>query len=192
MERLVCILAILCLTSCNKADRLTDNVKQTPDSTILTVDTTAGINLSAPKKFSILVLPPYDEIANAGISPDIQEYLEREISKDSSVTLIKFPLKDLMKVPYQNVYDKKYCKPILDEIDTDVVIMTKLDVNEKKGQMSSDIWTFSIRIYDVQNDRQINSKIKGKDLSDNKISELIKQKIQDLIEEIKNNRQQSL
>ena len=52
--------------------------------------------------------------------------------------------------------------------------------------MSSDKWSFSIRIYDVKNDRQINSKIKGKRLSDNGISEMIKQKRHELMEEIKN------
>lgn len=192
MGRFVFILAILCLASCNKSDKLADNVKHTTDSTILTADTTAGVDLYAANELSIIILPSYDEIANAGISPNIQSYLEREISKDSSVTLIKFPYKDLMNIPYHNVYDKKYCKPILNKVEADIFVMTKLDINERTGHMSSDRWSFSIRIYDVKNDRQINSKIKGKGLSDNEISEMIKEKRQELIEEIKNYRQQKL
>ena len=31
---------------------------------------------STQNKLSILVLPPFDDIGNAGISPDIQKYLE--------------------------------------------------------------------------------------------------------------------
>jgi hypothetical protein len=192
MERFVFILAILSLASCNKSDKLADDVENTADSTTLMSDTTAGVNLSAADELSIIILPPYDEVANAGISPNIQEYLEREISKDSSVTLIKFPYKDLMNVPYHNVYDKKYCKPILDNFDADIFVMSKLDINERTGHMSSDKWSFSIRIYDVKKDRQIDSKIKGKDLSQNGISEMVKLKIEELIEEIKNYRQQKL
>src|SRR5687767_11194970 len=104
MNGLVYILLILCLTSCNKPNTTSHDEKVTTDSTLISNDTSLTTNRPIPKKLSIIVLPPYDEIANAGISPDIQDYLEREMLKDSSVTLIKFPYKELMNVPYHNVF----------------------------------------------------------------------------------------
>ena len=79
---------------------------------------------SKPK--SVLVLIPYDEIANAGRSPNIQQCLESEFRKIDSFDLRPFPFKKLMGVPYQMVYDKKYCKSILEKVTVDYIIMSKL------------------------------------------------------------------
>jgi hypothetical protein len=191
MRGIIYILLIVCLNSCNKSSTSQDK-ELTSDTTQTSIDTILTTTSPISEKLSIIVLPPYDEIANAGISPDIQDYLETEISKDSSVTLIKFPYKDLMNVPYHHVYDKKYCKPITDKVDADILVMTKLDLKERTGNMNSDQWTFKIRIYDVKNDRQKDSEITGANMSDSRIKEFLKSKRQELIEEIKNYPQQSL
>src|SRR5687768_1445385 len=134
MNRLIFVLFILWLSCCNNSNRVTDDNARMVDSVLAPNDTASATTIQLPfTRLSVLVLPPFDEIANEGISPGVQEYLEREISKDTSVTLIEFPYKDLMNVPYHNVFDKKYCKPITDRIDADVVIMTKLDQEERTG-----------------------------------------------------------
>ena len=189
MERFVYILLVLWLTSCHNSSNVTGDNVLTPDSIQTTSDTTTGIMIQSPlRKLSVIVLPPFDEIANAGISPSVQKYLETEISKDTSLTLIKFPYNDLMNVPYHNVFDKKYCKPITDKVDADIIIMTKLEQRERTGQMTSDKWSLSIRLYNVKKDNQVNSKITGDNLSDVEINKLLELRRQDLIAEIKNNR----
>ncbi len=139
-------------------------------------------------KLTVLVLPPYDEVANGGFSPNIQEYLETEISKDTSLTLIRFPYKQLMHVPYQNVFDKKYCKPITDKIKTDVIVMSKLDLNTKTGEMLLDKWNFKIRIYYPNFDKQTNSRVTADNVTENEIKNILAYKRQDLTNELKNYR----
>lgn len=190
MKKFVYILLILYSTSCNMSNTVSQDEKPIADKTQTANNKSLKTIASVPEKLTIIVLPPYDEIANAGISPNIQGYLEKEISKDSSVTLIKFPYKDLMNVPYYHVFDKKYCKPITDKVEADILVMTKLDLKERTGQMNFDQWTFKIRIYDVKNDRQKDSEITGTNMSESKIKELLKNKRQELIEEIKNYPQQ--
>ncbi len=111
------------------------------------------------KKQIVLVLPPYDMIANAGISPNIQKYLETEISKDTFLLVMKFPYKQLINIPYNNVFDKKYCEPILEKVKPDFIIMSKLDHVLRTGRMPDDQWNLRIRIYNTQTGVQVNSKI---------------------------------
>jgi hypothetical protein len=139
-------------------------------------------------KTHVLILPPYDVIANEGISPDIQKYLEEELSKDTSLIVIKFPYKKLMHVPYQNVFDKKYCKPITDKVKTDIVLMTKLDQVTGTGDMTKDKWNVVIRVFNLKNNKQTNSKIQVKGLTSNEIKRLLSARHNDLAMEIKNNR----
>lgn len=130
-----------------------EQIVDSVDSTVIT-DTVSTLIQPPPRKLSVIVLPPFDKIANEGISPDVQKYLEREISKDTSLNVIKFPYRALMNVPYQNVFDKKYCKPITDKVDADIIVMTKLELKVRTGQMTSDTWGVSFRIYNVRTDDQ--------------------------------------
>lgn len=116
-------------------------------------------------KHTVLVLPSYDLIANEGISPNMHQYLEIAIAKDTNVVLIKFPFKKMMGVRYQNVFDKRYCKPILAKQKADIIIMLKLEPGTMNGNMGTDKWNCSIRIYYVLTGRQIDSKLLFKDLT---------------------------
>lgn len=182
------------LIACNSSDNTKNKSVQTDYSetkvkSLKTVvkDTTMQTQ-AIQTNLSVLVLPPYDIVANGGFSPHIKNYLETEISKDTSLTVIKFPYKQLMNVPYQNVFDKKYCKPITDKIDADVIVMSKLDLKTQVGEMSLDKWSFEIRIYYPSSDKQINSSVKADNLSDVEIKNIIINRRQDLTNEIKNNR----
>jgi hypothetical protein len=123
---------------------------------------TSGIEKATwllPYKLTVLVLPPYDEIANAGISPAVQKYLEAQIDNDTNLSLINFSYKQFMNVSYQNVYDKKYCQPIIDKRKTDVIVMSKLDLVTPAGKMDKDKWNLSLRIYNTNTGKQSDSKI---------------------------------
>jgi hypothetical protein len=135
-------------------------------------------------KLSVLVLPSYDEIANRGISPDLQKFLENEIQKDSNLTVTKLPFKKLMGVPYQHVFDKKYCKPVLEKIKVNIIVMSKLDLVRETGNIFNDCWKVRIRIYNVDNDVQITSKVKSDSIRYADIAEAMSMKQKKLIREI--------
>ncbi len=135
------------------------------------------------KKPTILILIPYDLNANGGFSPEIQETLEKKFIDNSEIQLIKFPLKKIMNVPYQNVYDKKYCKQILEKIKTDFIIMSKIDLENILNSPKK--WDLSFRIYNVKNNEQFDSKLKGDNLTKEQIEKKIKNESDVLINEIK-------
>lgn len=137
------------------------------------------------KKLTILVLPPYDEIANAGISPNVSEIIEENIN-DQGLSVIKFPFKKLMNVPYQNVFDKKFCKPILQKIKPDIIIMSKIDQVNSSGTMETDKWNLRIKIYNVRKEVQKNSSLTADNLNPSELQNFIKQNKETLIKEIKN------
>src|SRR5215204_6042795 len=92
-----------------------------------------SIDIEGDSTVKVLVLIPYDEIANAGVSPDTRRILESSLAGKGGVSVIPFPFRKLMGVPYQMVYDKKYCKAISDKVDCDVIIMTQIITdNERK------------------------------------------------------------
>ncbi len=191
MKKLFYILLIVSLNACNHSDSVINENKQIDPISKKDKPVIAEliVNTNSPQtKFSVIVLPPYDEIANAGISPDIQRYLETEISKDTSFALFKFPYKQLVGVFYQNIYDKKYCNPIVNKTKADIIIMTKLDQIARTGKMSTDKWNFQIKIYNVKADKQISSTVRGKELMDSEIQKLLSERLHDLMTEIKNNR----
>ena len=135
------------------------------------------------EKPTVLILIPYDLNANGGFSPDTQEIIENKLADNSEIKLIKFPLKKLMNIPYQNVYDRKYCEPILEKIKTDFIIMTKLNLENILSSPRK--WDLSFRIYDVKKNEQFDSKLKGEKLTKQQIETKIKNEIEILINEIK-------
>lgn len=149
---------------------------------IKTADTNASINYK-PK---VIALPPYDEISNRGISPKIQKYLEEQLLQNTKFTLNAFPHKELLNVPYQNIFDKIFCKPITENIDCDIIIMSKIDLVKKTGNISSDLWNARFKIYNVNTNTQINSKVKIDSLNSLEINYKLQQSSKELIKEIEN------
>lgn len=135
------------------------------------------------EKPTVLILPPFDLDANGGFSPEIQYLLENKLTKNTDIELIKFPLKKLINVPYQNVYNKKYCKVILEKIRTDFIIMSKLELESEIDSPKK--WKLNFRIFDVKNDKQFESKLSGKNLTKMEIERKINMNYKLLIEEIK-------
>ena len=143
------LIGVLGLVACVEA------VEETNQPVIVTPTTSSEINKDRVEKLRVIVLPPYDEIANAGTSPDVQQYLQNELINSEEVDLIKFPFAQLMNVSYQNIFDKKYCQPIIEAIECNTIVMSKLDVVRKTGNMTSDKWNLRIRLYNVKTEKQI-------------------------------------
>ncbi|HMU11585.1 MAG TPA: hypothetical protein PKC54_16345 [Ferruginibacter sp.] len=187
------------LISCNNSGTQTikDGQKGTPaiDTTktiiknniAVSTDTTI-ISKSILTNRTVLVLPPYDPIANKGISPNIQKYIESIFTTDTTFRLIKFPYRRLKNISYQNVFDKKYCSPITDKIKTDIIIMSKLDQTIGTGDMTTDKWNFKVKIYNIRTGSQKMSNLNTNNLTSSEIENLIKSKQQELFNELNNNR----
>ena len=199
MRTFISIVTFTILTSCNNLDTQTikdgqtetlaiDTTKKIIKDTIAISSDTSIIPKSALTNLTVLVLPPYDAIANEGISPNIQKYIENVFTTDTTFRLIKFPYRRLMNVSYQNVFDKKYCSPITDKIKTDVIIMSKLDQSTGTGNMTTDKWNFKIKIYNTRTGSQKLSNLNTNNLTSGEIENLIKSKQQELFSEAKNNR----
>jgi hypothetical protein len=198
MRTFISIVTFTILTSCNNSDTQTikdgrtetqaiDTTKTIIKNTIAVSSDTTIIPKSTLANLTVLVLPPYDAIANEGISPDIQKYIENVFSTDTTFRFIKFPYKRLMNVSYQNVFDKKYCSPITDKIKTDIIIMSKLEQVTGTGNMTTDKWNFEIKIYNTRTGSQKLSNLNTNDLTSSEIENYIKSKQQELFSETKNN-----
>jgi hypothetical protein len=137
------------------------------------------------RKPTVLVLIPFDIMANAGRSPNISDCLESELSKNNTIKVIPFPYKKLMGVPYQQVFDKNYCTSILEKINVDLIIMSKLDNDKVTGGLHYDIWSFKIKIFDVKKNKQIDSQLFGNKITFEKVCGKVEQDIEILNEEIK-------
>jgi hypothetical protein len=141
-----------------------------------------SINIPTDSTAKVLVLPPYDEIANAGISPDTRKIIESTLTDQERLLVIPFPFKKLMGVSYQMVYDKKYCRPILDKVDCDIIIMTQIIIdNERKPGIWP--WSYKIRVYNARTGKQLNS-IQGGNLKPEDVQKDIISKVDKLVKDI--------
>ncbi len=97
-------------------------------------------------KIKILVL----QCSNGYGLNDFRNTLESEISKNKQFEIVPFPNKKLLGVTFQGVYDKKYCKPIIEKIDADYIIMTRYLGNIIQGIELTDekttIWGYEVKI----------------------------------------------
>ena len=59
-----------------------------------------------------------------------------------------------LNVNYHMVYDKKFCKDVIDKMNPDVVLMSKLVHNLETGNMRTDTWDFEVKIYNSITDVQ--------------------------------------
>ena len=168
---------------------------QTNDNTeIILEDTLINESQTATEreKISVLVLHPRDLIANAGISPNIEGYLKTALTMDSIFSLIKFPKKLMGTGVHCGVFDKKYCKQVVETVETDFIIMSNLIVKyHPTGYINADKWDARIRIYNVKANKQIDSELKINNLNENEMENFIIENRNILISEIEKNHTES-
>lgn len=157
----------------------------------ITTETQAKIEVSSAtvdpveekRSLNVIVLPPYDVIAGAGISPDITKSLENVLKREAQLEVMKFPYQKLINANYHMVYDKKYCREIIEIVDPDIIVMSRIDLARKTGNMENDRWDFEIKIYDVSSDQQRKS-ISGQSLRAESIHKTIDELGENLVEDI--------
>jgi hypothetical protein len=96
---------------------------------------------------------------------------------------MKFPDQKLINANYHMVYDKKYCREIIEIVDPDIIVMSRLDLAKRTGNMNMDRWDFEIKIYDVSSDQQRKS-ISGQSLRAEGIDKTIHELRANLVDDI--------
>lgn len=107
--------------------------------------------------------------------------IEEELNKFDNILVKPFPLKALMGVSYQGVFDKKYCPPIIEKVDADFLVLTRFTSEHIALNRSEMDWGYELRIVNTSNLRQVNS-INAHDL---KKYEEIERHIRDNIKTLK-------
>ncbi len=113
---------------------------------------------------------------------DFNPIIENELNKIDNFEIKPFPLKALMGVAYQGVFDKKNCPPIIDKVDVDFLILTRFDKPYEEINSNLMKWGYELRIVNTETLEQVNT-ISAHELND--YSEIEKH-IQANIETLKN------
>ena len=175
----ICIaIGVIALSACSHSNDMTAEAAPPVEVPATRVD-----SVVEKKSLNVIVLPPYDVIANEGISPDITKSLESVLKKETQLEVMKFPYQKLINANYHMVYDKKYCREIIEIVAPDIIVMSRLDLKKKTGNMEMDRWNFEIKIYDVSSDQQHKS-ISGQSLRAEGIDKTIHELRESLVEDI--------
>jgi hypothetical protein len=169
---------IATLNACSHKSEITPEAKPQVEVASTTPDA-----VEEKKSLNVIVLPPYDVIAGAGISPDITKSLENVLRREAQLEVMKFPYQKLINANYHMVYDKKYCREIIEIVDPDIIVMSRIDLARKTGNMENDRWDFEIKIYDVSSDQQRKS-ISGQSLRAETIHKTINDLGENLVDDI--------
>ncbi len=88
---------------------------------------------------------------------DFNPIVEKELNNFENINVQPFPLKALMSVSYQGVFDKKYCPPIIEKINVDYLILTRFDKGLNIFDSNEQKWGYELRIVNAKTLEQTNS-----------------------------------
>ena len=83
--------------------------------------------------------------------------IERELNRFENIKVKPFPYKTLMGVSYQGVFDKKYCTPIIEKVDVDILVLTRFDNQYYEVNNSKMKWGYELRIVKTETLEQIHT-----------------------------------
>ena len=130
---------------------------------------------------NVMILPCANGYEYAMHNYDFNPILETELNQFKNVRLHPFPLKKMMGIPYQGIFDKKYCRPILEKVNVDFLILTRFSQNYSGFNRNENNWGYELRILNAKTLEQVNS-IKANNLME---YEEIEQHIKDNIDLLK-------
>jgi hypothetical protein len=166
----------------NESKLLLANNTETVDSTL--VDNSSKTNIQKDS-IEILILPSYDKIHNVGGSPDVMRILEDILSNKENFKIIPFNSINWSGVTFQMIFDKRYCKPILEKVNCDIIIMSHIIAGNDDGSEPGigEPWAYKTKIYNIKTDKQFES-IKGRNLEPEEFEKDINVKAVTLINDI--------
>jgi hypothetical protein len=88
---------------------------------------------------------------------DFNPVIETELNKFENIKVKPFPYEALMGVSYQGVFDKKYCPPIIEKVDVDILILTRFDKRYEERKSTNMKWGYELRIVKTETLEQINT-----------------------------------
>lgn len=180
----------------NKTQHQNFNPENNEESTIKNKGNLTEINLNSlqldikkedNKKITVLVIQCSNGYEYSMFGFDFNPIIESELKRIENVEVIPFSLTKLLGVTYQGVYDRKYCKPILDKIDADYYIMTRFtgEYHQDTPKMSKMNWGYETKVLNTKSMQQIVS-IGNKRLNEYRDIEIdIKKNIPQLVKDIK-------
>lgn len=102
---------------------------------------------SSNEKLTVLVLYPYDRIANEGGSPDMREIIRKILEADSSLRILSYPVWMLHGGGTYAVYAPVYCKEIVEKLHPDIIIMSKIDLLKWVDNLPGRFWRVEVKAY---------------------------------------------
>lgn len=154
------VIALLCSLSCKDSSK--DSIVQDTESRDIQVVSQKAVDTLLPSSerldkpqidvedtVTVMVVQCSNGYNYASGGYDFNPIIESELSLSDRFNVHPFPLKKLMGVPYQGVFDKKYCQPIIDKVDVDYLILTRFkgDITE---HLKNDGWGYDVKIVNTK------------------------------------------
>ena len=178
---------MLTIIACNKIGEQNQNIAKRNTDSEMFDDFETGKDLSLLNKtrvidtLEIMVVQCANGYEYAQQGYDFNSIIEKELNHFENINIKPFPLKTLMGVSYQGVFDKKYCQPIIEKVNVDYLILTRFDNGVGIFDRSEQKWGYQLRVVNTKTLKQIKS-IEAHNLND--YAE-IKKHISDNIEKLK-------
>jgi len=159
MKPLIYILLTLTLASCqtDKPKEVSEIKTSAQEKTLDIEQDSAVAPDTLTKPISVMVVPcanGYDYNMKMG---DLNPSLEKFLNLDKRIELKPFPLKKMNGSGYFGVFDKKDCAKILEKVEVDFLVMTRM-----KGMIllstdsSTGTWGYDTKILKIDNMEQFN------------------------------------
>lgn len=155
-------LSLSAIVGCNSTDKKEQNVAEKKDGML--IDSSSIVNeastlsdVSKNDTLEIIVIQCANGYEYAMYNYDFNPVIENELNKFENIHVKPFPYKALMGVPYQGVFDKKYCPPIIEKVDVDFLILTRFDRGNGELNLTEMKWGYELRIVNTETLEQINS-----------------------------------
>ena len=186
-SQILIFLSVVTIIGCNSTDNKESTVTEKKDSVLVDSsmvvnEETALTDTSKIDTLEIIVVQCANGYEYAMHNYDFNPVVENELNEIDNFEVKPFPLKALMGVTYQGVFDKKYCPPIIDKVDVDFLILTRFDKRYDELNSNQMKWGYELRIVNTETLEQVNT-ISAHELND--YSEIEKH-IQANIETLKN------
>lgn len=155
----LCIVFLLVISSCDEDDSRIRSIEGN-DLTYGKVDSVSDadhLNAQDIDTISVMVVPCANGYEYAMSNFDLDPLLETALSGSKSIQVIPFPLKTMMGVAYQGVFDAKYCPPIIEKVAVDYLVLSRFDKEYHELNRTTMSWGYEVRIINTQTLEQVNS-----------------------------------
>ena len=152
---------LIILQSCpnNPTEKNQDSEKVTASITQKDTDQNKGPVHTDPiiDKIKIMVIPCSNDYDFGTNGIELTPYIEEALKQSDSIEVVPFPFKEMKGTGYFGVYDKRYCKPILDKVHADYLIMSELRGNPEGRFKSDSSWGYGTKILNTKTMIQVSS-----------------------------------